>query len=235
MTVHTKFAAALALSAAVLAPAHASLLTNGGFETGNAAGWTIGGSGTSGCDTNFTVSSSGNAAGCTGYTPIPSGFVGPQAGSYAAYAAFDGNGPENHTLTQTFAVPVGAGGASVTWYDALGFGSGWSFPVARVYTVDLLNGSNGVVANLWSQSFTGGGTYHDWMQHSVDISAFMAGLAGQNASLRFNLYVPQSFTGPGVFALDSVSVDAHVPEPDSIALLALGMFGLGFVRRARKG
>jgi hypothetical protein len=235
MTTKIKFVAALALSASALVPAHADVLTNGGFESGNSAGWSIGGAGTSGCDANFSVASSGAAAGCTGYAPIPSGFVGPQSGQYAAYAAFDGNGPENHTLTQTFGVPVGLNGATVTWFDALGFGTGWSFPVSRVYTVDLLNSSNAVVANLWSESFSGGGTYHDWTGHSVDISAYLASLSGQNASLRFNLYVPQSFTGPGVFALDTVSIDAHVPEPDSIALLALGMLGLGFVRRARKG
>lgn len=222
------------LSLAHFAPAYAALLTNGGFETGNTSAWTVTGSGSSSCNQNFVVSNSGAATNCAGHAPIPASFVSPHSGSYAAYASFDGAGPVHHTITETFAVPVGTGSATVQWFDALGFGSGWIFSQARIYSVNLLDANNALVGTVQSTSFKNksGGVYQNWTGHSVDISQFLSGLSGQNAKIQFDLFMPQSFTGPGVFALDDVSITAAaaVPEPGTLALLALGAFGLGFGR-----
>lgn len=226
--------AALVIAAAALPAQAGQLLVNGGFEAGNAAGWTISGANTGGCGQNFNISTTGAAAGCTGYNPISSTFVSPNGGNFAAYAAFDGSGPLDHTISQAFSLTGNFNKASVTWSDALGFGAGWSYPVAREYTVSLLNSKGIVVANLMTESFAKGGVLQGWTQHTTDISAFLPGL-GNSASLRFNLHVPQSFTGPAVFGLDDVSVNASaVPEPASLALLGLGLLGLGMTRRQRK-
>jgi len=223
------------LSLAHLAPAHATLLTNGGFENGNSAGWTVTGSGNGSCNQNFVVSNSGSATQCAGYAPVPATFVDPHSGGYAAYASFDGAGPVHHTITETFTVPVGTSSATVEWFDAFGFGAGWTYPLARVYSVNLLDSSNALVGTLQSTSFVNqaGGIFQDWTGHSADISALLSGLSGQNAKIQFDLFIPQTFTGPAVFALDDVSVTAGgaVPEPGTAALLALGALGLGLGRR----
>jgi len=226
--------AALVIAAAALPAQAGQLLLNGGFETGTASGWTISGTNNGGCGQNFNVSDSGMASGCTGWAPIPAGFVNPNSGHFAAYAAFDGSGPLNHTITQTFSLAGNFNKATVSWYDALGLGAGWSYPQAREYTVSLLNSQGVVVADLMTESYSHGGVFQGWTQHTKDISAFLPGL-GKSASLRFNLHVPQSFTGPAAFGLDDVSVNASaVPEPASLALLGLGLLGLGMVRRQRK-
>lgn len=232
----TKLCAKMAMLALgfCAASAQADLITNGGFETGSTSAWTVTGPNTGGCGQNFLVSTSGASSGCSGFAPIPSGFVTPQAGKFAAYAAFDGRGPLSHTLTQTFAVPVGTGIASVSWEDALGFGNRWIFPLARVYTVNLLDGSGVLVSNLMTESFknTAGGVFQNWTAHTVDISSELSLLAGHNAQLQFNLYIPQASTGPGVFGLDQVSIQSKtVPEPGTLALLAMGLFGFALTRK----
>lgn len=226
--------AALVFAAAAVPAQAGQLLVNGGFETGNPMGWTISGVNGSGCAQNFNVGANGFASGCTGYNPIPSGFVNPHSGTYAAYAAFDGSGPLNHTITQQFNLAGNYNKATVSWFDALGFGAGWSYPQARVYTVSLLNNQGTVVADLLSTSYSQGGTFQSWTEHTADISAYLPAL-GTEGFLRFNLSVPQSFTGPAVFGLDDVALNAsQVPEPGSLAILGVGLLGLALSRRQRK-
>ncbi|GEM_PF-1112020 len=229
-------AAALAFSLFQMAPAQAELISNGGFESG-LTGWTVTGPNTSGCGRNFNVSTSGSAAGCTGYAPIPAGFVAPHSGTNAAYAAFDGAGPLHHTITETFAVPLSTGAATLSWYDAIGFGKGWTFRQPRIYSVNLFNSSDALVGTLFSESFTNpaAGTFQNWTNHTVDLSPYMASLSGTNAKIQFDLFIPQVSTGPGAFGLDDVSIleTAAVPEPASIALLLLGVAGVAVARRRR--
>lgn len=232
----TTLIAGFALSAVSMTAVQANEIVNGGFEQGSTQGWVTGGpANQGGCDTAFNVGTSGTAAGCVGYAPIPTNFVAPQSGSYAAYAAFDGGGPLIRTLSQTFTTPLNIGSATVTWYDALGFGAGWTFPQSRVYSVDLLDSQNNVAANLLTETFSGGGVFQDWTMHSVDITKDLASLSNQSATLRFSLNVPGNFTGPGAFALDNVAINttAAVPEPTSVMLIALGAFGLALARRSR--
>lgn len=180
------------------------------------------------------VSNSCSASGCAGYAPIPPSFVAPHSGNFAACAAFDGAGPVNHTITQSFAVPVDTATATLSWYDALGFGSDWIFPQARVYSVNLLDQSGALVSTLFSESFTNapGGVFQNWMQHTVDLTGALAALSGHTAEIQFNLFVPQSFTGPGVFALDDVSITSTVPEPGVLALLGIGLVGMALRRKS---
>lgn len=229
------FAAAIA---AVSAGANASpVLVNGGFESGSLAGWTVTGGNSGGCDTNFNVSTTGTAAQCTGYAPIPASFVAPASGAYAAYASFDGAGPEHHTISQAFSIAAGTTSLDINWQDALGFGSGWIFPQPRVLSVNLLKSDGTLEATLLSQSFTNvpAGILQNWTSYDVDASAFLADL-GTGGKLQFDLYMPQSFTGPGAFALDNVAVveTSSVPEPASLALAGLALAGLAVTLRAKR-
>ena len=230
---------AAATAAASVGVSATPVLVNGGFETGNLTGWTVSGSGTgAGCDTNFNVSSSGAAANCDGYSPIPPAFVAPGTGTYAAYASFDGNGPEHHTITQAFSIAAGTTSLDIDWQDALGFGDGWIFPQPRTLSVNLLKADGTLEATLFTESFTNksGGILQNWTSYDINASAYLADL-GTGGKLQFDLYVPQSFTGPGAFGLDNVAVteaSSSVPEPASLALAGLALAGLAVTLRAKR-
>lgn len=239
MSLKTIGLAAITMASLGAAVAHAELLANGGFENGNLQGWVATGSNTGGCDVNFNVSTSGAAAGCVDYAPISASFVAPRAGNYAVYASFDGPQPMSRTLTQAFSVPVEPVAATLSWSDAFGFGDGWTFPNPKTYTVSLLNGNGALVANLYEVKFSNeaGGLLQDWATHSADISSYLGSLAGQTAQIQFTLGIPDGYAGPGVFALDQVSipVQAAIPEMDTGAMVLAGLIGLGyFAQRRRK-
>lgn len=225
---------AAAMSVASAGAGATAVLVNGGFESG-LTGWAVTGGNSGGCDTNFNVSTTGTATGCSGYAPIPPAFFGPASGNYAAYASFDGNGPEHHTLTQAFSIASGTTMLDINWDDALGFGNGWIFPQPRVYSVNLLKADGTLEATLLSESFTNktGGTLQHWTSHDINASIYLSDL-GSGGKLQFDLYVPQSFTGPGVFGLDNVAVTTTVPEPASLALAGLALCGLALTLRATR-
>ncbi len=225
---------AAALAVASVGANATAVLVNGGFESG-LTGWTVSGGGSGSCNTNFNVSTSGSAANCDGYSPIPATFVAPASGTHAAYASFDGDGPIHHTLTQAFSIAAGTSVLDINWQDALGFGSGWIFPQPRVYTVSLLKADGTLEATLLSESFTNvpAGIFQDWTTHDINASIYLNDL-GSGGKLQFDLYAPQSFTGPGAFALDNVAVTTSVPEPASLALAGLALAGLAVTLRAKR-
>ncbi|EHR69931.1 PEP-CTERM putative exosortase interaction domain-containing protein [Burkholderiales bacterium JOSHI_001] len=234
---HTLFVAAM-LASGLAHAGPVSLLTNGNFESG-LSGWSvtstnaIGG----GCDTAWNVGASGAAAGCTGYAPYNS-FVGPQSGTRAAYAALDGNGPQTVRLAQTFSYVGGTVvNATLNWWDAVGLGAGWSQPQPRSLSVDVT--IDGHLNNVFTEAYAnaGAGLFQNWQQTTLDLTSLFAasGAGTHTVTLGFNDNVPQSFTGPGVIALDNVQLllTNQVPEPQSLALAGLGLLCAGLVRRRK--
>ena len=230
---------AIAITAALAATQGASateLISNGGFESGLSA-WTVsdlaGGSGSW-----FSVS--GTSAPLSGLST-----VGPFVGS--GYALSDQVGPGTHALTQTFTVAPSASsvilsfnmfansyGGSVANGGVLDH-TGAAVELGRVDLLSVGAGAFDTGAGVISNFFSGvdsGSTPNPYTSYTFDITSLVA--AGGTFQLRFAESDNQGFFNMGV---DNVSIDAQagaVPEPGSIALLGLGLFGMASLRRRKQ-
>lgn len=202
---------ALVVSNSALA-APIELVANGGFETGALGPWTNSGLGASGTCPNanrdWNVSASATATGCR----FP---ANPSGSTFAAYVMNDGTGPLTYQLIQSIFVPLGttSGALSFDWTSVNGFDAGRTLRA-------LINGTQ-----VFSSST--GGNFGWTTVGSIDVSALLAAAAGTSINVEFDNFIPQNWTGPAGLGLDNVSVtaEASVPEPGSIALLAVALLG----------
>ncbi len=228
----------LALTSGLANAAPIQLITNGDFETGTFFGWTVsdlaGGSGSWFIDD------------INGTTPV-SGLstVGPAAGSF--YAVTDQTGPGTHVLEQSFTVPVGATSVLLS-FDM--FRNDWdSGPFVDPAGLTHLAGPNqharvdimtalastfstavvDIVANLVTPGVDAGSDPNAYTPYLFDITGQVTG--GTTYKLRFGEVDNQLFFNQGV---DNVSILAQIPEPASLALLGIGLAGLGFTRCRRR-
>ncbi len=239
--------AALALATALglaSAPGHAAveLLTNGDFEAGTFAGWTVtnlaGGSG------NWFIDTPGTT------TPVSAAATAPNALGGAFYAVTDQTGPGTHALAQSFAVAPGAssvmlsfqmfandqsGAAPIVDPSGLDHTTGGAFRPNQHVRVDLLTGAAtpfdtgaGVLANFFLGDDAGANP-NPYTSYLFDITALVA--AGGTFQVRFAEVDNQLFYQMGV---DNVSVQAQVPEPGSMALAGLALGVMGLARRRQK-
>lgn len=217
----------------------AELLTNGDFETGDLTGWTATANGTGSCDTDWNISSvGGNAA--TGCQPGISGTLpgAPSDGNNAAFNSFDGDGPQQFRLTQSFVVPSNISSATLSWIETynvdLTFGGIGS--TQRTFTVELSDATDTTIYGVINTQLIGdvtGVVEIDWTAFNNDITALLNAHVGETVTLAFTNIIPENFTGPGGFGLDSVSLNvvisaASIPTLSQWALLFL-IFSLIFV------
>ena len=102
------------------------------------------------------------------------------------------------------------------------FGYGFAIlssdPIASATTMSLFNGATAV----GSLSFSG-----------APDPAFAGGFAGLQSTLAFDR-IQVIFSGGPAFALDNIrTANINVPEPGTLALLGLGIVGLGLGRRRK--
>lgn len=230
-TINRFAAAAFALTGvcASFSAGAVELVNNGGFETGNFSGWSaVSNGGTSGCGTNLWTVNATGAQGCGG-TPAPT------SGTYAAYNTFDGVANQPFLLSQSLALPSSVSGATLSFletYNMRMFQQG----TLRTFRVDLYDAANSaLLANLFSIQPASNAVI-PWTLQSLDVSGAVSALAGQTVTLRFSNIIPQSYTGPAGFGVDNISLDVAtaVPEPGVLALMGLGLAGIGFARRKQQ-
>lgn len=203
---------ALALATStLLSTAQANLLTNGGFDgplgpsNGSGAGFVT-----------FNAPNQGIPAWLltAGGVDVFTNFLG--AGNQvidmtAVHTAAGGAGPGS--LQQSFATTVGAS------YEVSFLMGGGSNPTIKTMEVAV----SGPVSAAYSQVFALNGTPGVLLPQQF---SFIANAT--SSTLRFTSLVNDSWDGP---LLDTVSVTAAVPEPESWALLLAGLGLLSWLRR----
>lgn len=232
--------ASFLLAATIMAAnsAQATLLTNGDFETGGFAGWTVtnlvGGSG------NWFIDSPGTT------TPMSNFATAANTLGGSFYAVTDQIGPGTHALTQSFTVAPNALSVIFSFQMFTNDQSG-SAPIVNAaglthtagpnqhVRVDLLSSTAtafdtgaGVLANFFLGDDAGSNP-NPYTSYSFDISALVAG--GGTFQVRFAEVDNQLFYHAGV---DNVAITAQIPEPATLALLGLGLTGLAISRRRKQ-
>ncbi len=217
------------------------LITNGGFETGSLAGWTL---------TSQSGSFSGSGFFVTGGSTAPvsgDATAGPASG--ANYAVSDGLGPATEILSQSFTVP--GGGSSVILSFSLfvnSYGGTAVNPIGLDYSdganqyarVDLLQAGtslfsvgSGVLRNFYSGDDPASSNPNGYTNYSFNITPLVGG--GGTFVLRFAEVDNVDVLNMGV---DNVSVNftpGGVPEPSTLVLAASGFGLLAFrLRGSRK-
>jgi MYXO-CTERM domain-containing protein len=219
---------------ALAAPAFAGpiqLITNGSFETGTFAGWTVNTTNTG--NNNFYLINNGAAA------PISGAATATNAAGGTWVAVSDQNGSGGEALSQSFTKTAAMSKLTLSfdWFD----NAHYTFTGSAIDgssesgRVDIMKSGAaafdvgaGVAQNLLlnAGSYTSFGTAIAWQHSTFDLS----NLADGSYNLRFGNGQCCSFQE---FGVDNVSLVANVPEPGSLALALAGFGALGWHRRRR--
>ena len=204
------------------------LLTNGGFETGTTAGWTINDAGSG----QVTVES-GNAP-PNGLFPT----VGPSSGQF--YAVTSQGGPGTHALRQSFSV-VGGAASVILSFDMFVQTNAQvaihpngldhtAFPNQHA-RVDILSAGASAFdtgAGVLQNFYLGidGTPTQPYTNYSFDITSLVSG--GGTFQVRFAQVDNQGNFNLGV---DNASILQTVPAPATLLLLGVALAGTAASRR----
>lgn len=224
--------------------------TNGDFETGSFAGWTVGSTQVNpftaslndGKNVQIVNSTSGQPAWYlrnqpANYFGVPN--VATPINNYSAFNGFDGSGG-NYTLQQGFT--VGALLQSATLDFDWAVQSSYS-NLFRTFDVRILDALNSPLTNVFAY-VRPTGYLPAWSitNTSLDITSALNSLGAGSYQLQFLINIPQNYTGPAQFAIDNIALDlteeppVTTPEPASVvvwSLLGLSLAGTHLWRRRR--
>jgi hypothetical protein len=210
------------------------LIANGGFETGDSAGWTIASLDDSGGLTGgFFVSTPGTP---TPLTNLPTQ-GNPQGGSF--YAVSDEVGPGIHVLSQTFLVPEHLAPVRLL-FDMFVNNWGEGPFIDQQVRVDILAGGASpfstdpadILRNFYLGVDPGGfaANPHPFTSYDFDIRGLLA--PGATGQVRFFETDNQYFLNNGVDNLRILAVP--VPEPSSLVLGCAGSICMAIAAARRK-
>ncbi len=233
-----KISIALATCVAISSPGAAAVFNNGSFETQDYTGWELSddtavtSAGTWGIATNELI-----AAGATLFDHNDSVFVAQTStGLPRTYAPSDGDfmsfllitAAASHTLKQEVVLP---NSVTTIFWDMFYENLGVPFFANQQLLVSLRDASN-TLHTLFITDSSEPLAVPNMTAFSADVSAF----AGQTVSFEVNLNIRNGFFDAGFdnFRTNLEEPENEVPEPGTLALLGIGLAGLGLVRRRRK-
>ena len=215
------------------------LLTNGDFETGTFASWTVLNSSFGDPAGSWFIDTPGTTRPVSGIPTLATG--GIPHGNF--YAVSDQISFGSHVLLQTFNVPVGDTSVILTWdmfVNNYADSEVCCLPVLaagdQIAKVDILtatasafNDSGGVLQNCFVGAPPGFNP-HPFASFACDITNAVSG--GGTFQLRFG---EADFAGNLNMGIDNVALNAvAVPEPISLLLLSIGLAGFAALRRTQR-
>ncbi|NLN75963.1 MAG: S8 family serine peptidase [Armatimonadetes bacterium] len=173
-------------------------VVNGGFETGDFAGWSIA--------TGMGYFDPWIVATGEELSSLESGF--PFEGVYFARNGFDGQAGQYCDLYQEITIPSWVSSLALRWSDRLQWDITYNATKPRTYEVTLQPVGGGVsIATLYSidlEPMTFGDT--GYVTHTVDLLALAPDIIGKTVRINFHQSVLESYTGPAQLDLDAISL-----------------------------